>query len=122
MTKQVISGSKTEFKHGCPKKLWANLPVHDSKTQIGIKSRLVKYILVNKTSLGQSAEADKIFGTLKLRHTNTFILSHVILPTRYVFTIYETFQMRYCMKFYLKGHQNYNKSKLKVAKKAYFIK
>ena len=26
------------------------------------------------------------------------------------------------MKFYLKGHQNYNKSKSKVPKKAYFIK
>ena len=37
-----------------------------------------------------------------------------LLPTRYVFTIYETFQMRYCMKFYLKGHQIYNKSKWKV--------
>ena len=42
--------------------------------------------------------------------------------TRYVFTINEIFQMRYCMKFYLKGHQNYNKSKSKVPKKAYFIK
>ena len=48
--------------------------------------------------------------------------ANMLLPTRYVFTIYETFQMSYCMKFYLKGHQSYNKSKLKVAKKAYFIK
>ena len=45
-----------------------------------------------------------------------------LLPTKYVFKINETFPMRYCMKFYLKGHQNYNKSKLKVPKKAYFIK
>ena len=29
--------------------------------------------LVNQTSLGQSVVADKIFGTLKLRRTNTFI-------------------------------------------------
>ena len=30
--------------------------------------------------------------------------------------------MRYCMKFYLKGHQNYHKSKSKVPKKCPFIK
>ena len=33
---------------------------------------------------------------------------------RNVLGINETFQMRYCTKFYLKGHQNYNKSKSKV--------
>ena len=43
-----------------------------------------------------------------------------LLPTIYVLTIIETYQMRYCMKFYLKGHQNYNKSN--VPKNAYFIK
>ena len=46
----------------------------------------------------------------------------MLLSTRYVLTIYETFKMRYCMKFYLKGHQNYSMSKSKVAKKTYFIK
>ena len=28
----------------------------------------------------------------------------MLLPTRYDFTINETFQMRYCMKIYIKGH------------------
>ena len=60
---------------------------------------------------------------------STFQLSFILykstvmlLPTRYVFTIDETFQMRCCMKFYLKGHQNYNSINSKVAKKTYFIK
>ena len=39
-----------------------------------------------------------------LLHKNT----NKPLPIRYIFTINETFQMRYCMKFYLKGHQKYN--------------
>ena len=42
-------------------------------------------------------------------------------PSRYVLAINETFKKRYCMNYYLKGHQNYNKSKSKVPKKAYFI-
>ena len=33
-----------------------------------------------------------------------------LLPTRYVLSINETFQMRYCMKFYLKGYQKHKKS------------
>ena len=41
----------------------------------------------------------------------------MIMPTRYLLVIYDTFQLRYCMKFYLKGHQNYHKSKSKVPKK-----
>ena len=61
-----------------------------------------------------------------MAQNNNAILLHksanMLLPTRYVFAIYETFQMKYCMKFYLEGHQNWNKSKFKVAKKAYFIK
>ena len=32
-------------------------------------------------------------------------------------TTCESFQMRYCMTFYLKGHQNYQNSKLKIPKK-----
>ena len=31
-----------------------------------------------------------------------------------IFTISESFQMRYCMTLYLKGHQKYDRSKLKV--------
>ena len=46
----------------------------------------------------------------------------MLLPTRYVLIINMYFEMRYCMKVYLRGHQNYNKSKSKVPKKAYFIK
>ena len=34
-------------------------------------------------------------------------ITATLLPTRYVFTINETLQMRYCMKFYLKEHQKY---------------
>ena len=34
----------------------------------------------------------------------------------------ESFQMRYCMQVYLKGHQNCKKLKLKVPKKSTFIK
>ena len=32
------------------------------------------------------------------------IRAATLLPTRYVLTINETFQMRYCTKFYLIGH------------------
>ena len=39
-----------------------------------------------------------------------------LLPTRYVLTINETFQMRYCMKFYLKGHQKYKQSNFWLSK------
>ena len=45
-----------------------------------------------------------------------------LLAIIYVLVIIKTFQMRYRMKFYLKGHQNYNMSKSKVLKKAFFIK
>ena len=38
------------------------------------------------------------------------------LFTRYVLTINETFQMRCCTNVYLRGHQNYNKSKSKASK------
>ena len=31
-------------------------------------------------------------------------------PTKYVFTTIESFKMRYCMEFYLKGHRNYEKA------------
>ena len=37
-------------------------------------------------------------------------------------TTCESFQMRYCMTFYLKGHQIYQSSKLKLPKKSAFIK
>ena len=37
-------------------------------------------------------------------------------------TTCESFQMRYCMTFYLKGHQNYQNSKFKIPKKSAFIK
>ena len=33
-----------------------------------------------------------------------------LLPIRYILTINETFQMRYCMKFYLKEHQTYKEA------------
>ena len=41
----------------------------------------------------------------------------ILLPTRYVLIINNIFQMRYCMKFYLKGHQNYNESNSKYQKR-----
>ena len=37
-------------------------------------------------------------------------------------TTCESFEMRYCMTFYLKVHQNYQNSKLKTPKKSAFIK
>ena len=44
----------------------------------------------------------------------------MLLPTRYLLTINETFQMMYCMKFYLKVHQNHTKSQIKSSKKDLF--
>ena len=49
------------------------------------------------------------------------IHSVMLLPTIYVLTINEIFQMRYCKKFYLKGHQNYNMTKSKISRKCPFI-
>ena len=43
-------------------------------------------------------------------------------PGLKIYTTFETFQMRYCMMFYLKVHQNYQKLKKKVPKKSVFIK
>ena len=45
----------------------------------------------------------------------------MLLPTKYVIAIVQTFQMRYCKKSNLKGHQNYDKLKSKVPKKTYSI-
>ena len=42
------------------------------------------------------------------------------LPNRYVFTTITSFQMRYCVKFYLEGYQNYQKTKSKVLKRPKF--
>ena len=44
------------------------------------------------------------------------------LPTLWLLTTYESFQMRYCMNFFFKGHQNCQKSNLKVHEKSCFIK
>ena len=43
------------------------------------------------------------------------------LTTSMFNTTCESFQMRYCMTFYLKGHQIYQNSKLKLPKKSAFI-
>jgi len=48
-------------------------------------------------------------------------LKALLLLTRYVLGINKTLKMRYCTKFYLKGHQNYNKSESKVPKKAQIL-
>ena len=50
-----------------------------SEWALGTVQLATKPNLVNETSLGQSAQADKIFGTLKLCHTYTSILSFVSL-------------------------------------------
>ena len=44
------------------------------------------------------------------------------LPTLRFLTTNESFQMRYCMNFFFKGHQNCQKSNLKVHEKSCFIK
>ena len=44
------------------------------------------------------------------------------LPTLWFLTTNESFQMRYCMNFFFKGHQNCQKSNLKVHEKSCFIK
>ena len=44
------------------------------------------------------------------------------LATEGFLTTNESFQMRYYMKFYAKGHQNCQKSKSKLHKKSVFIK
>ena len=44
------------------------------------------------------------------------------LPSLRLLTTNESFQMRYCMNFFFKGHQNYQKSNLKVHEKSCFIK
>ena len=43
----------------------------------------------------------------------------IILPTRSVFQIFKSFQLKYPRKFYLMGHQNHQKSKSKVPKKTW---
>ena len=42
------------------------------------------------------------------------------LPTRNISTINKTFQMRYYMKFYLKGHQKYKQSNFWLSKYAWY--
>ena len=44
------------------------------------------------------------------------------MPTSMFNTTYESFQMRYYMTYYLKGHQIYQNSKLKLTKKSAFMK
>ena len=44
------------------------------------------------------------------------------LPTLRFLTTNESFQKRYCMNFFFKGHQNCQKSNLKVHEKSCFIK
>ena len=44
------------------------------------------------------------------------------LTTSIFNTICESFQMKFCVTFCLKVHQNYKKSKLKIPKKSSFIK
>ena len=48
------------------------------------------------------------------RPPNRHKSSNSTKPFRPIFTISESFQMRYCMTLYLKGHQKYNRSKLKI--------
>ena len=44
------------------------------------------------------------------------------MPSLRFQTTIKTFQMKYCMMYYHKGHQNCQKSKLKLPKKSAFIK
>ena len=48
-------------------------------------------------------------GSFQLSLVDT-IHAATLLLTTYVWNINETFQMRYYMKFYLKGHQKYKQS------------
>ena len=57
-----------------------------------------------------------------LREHGAYRITTTPMSTLRVHTTIENFQMRYCMIFYLKGHQNCQKSKLKVPKKSPFIK
>ena len=43
------------------------------------------------------------------------------MPTCSVYTTCKSFKMMYCMTFYLKGHQNYHKSKLKLLKSLFLL-
>ena len=65
-----------------------------------------------------------LWSKITIFQTNFLPLINAGLPmTTSIFnTTCESFQMRYCMLFYLKGHQIYQNSKLKLPKKSAFMK
>ena len=82
-------------------------------------------MLVAYVHYRQKISMDEALYEVKWLFSSEFLLcksTATLLPTRYVLANNETFQMRYCTMFYLKGHKNYNRSNLKAPKKAYFIK
>ena len=56
-----------------------------------------------------------------LREHGAYKITAMLTPSLGFYTTIETFQMRYSMMFYLKGHQNCQKLKLKVPKNSPFI-
>ena len=51
-----------------------------------------------------------------LREHVAYKITAILTPSLEFYTTIETFQMRYCIIFYLKGHQNCQKLNLKVSK------
>ena len=89
-----------------------------------INALLIGELEVHTAVLPQNRSFDSVWskiGTLQ----DCIVLSKsaaMSLPTLRFLTTNESFQMRYCMNFFFKGHQNCHKSNLKVHEKSCFIK
>ena len=93
-----------------------DLPVRVSKFQ-GIKSK-------GNDVLPQNRSFDSVWSKIRTLQDCIVLCKSAAmpLPTLWFLTTNESFQMRYCMNFFFKGHQNCQKSNLKVHEKSCFIK
>ena len=72
----------------------------------GIKNIAVTLVLINTRPICSVWSKIDTFQ----RSLEYIKIASIILLTLYVFATIKSFKMRYCMNFYLKGHQKYEKS------------
>ena len=81
-------------------------------------------LLINTAVLPQNRSFDSVWSKIGALQDCIVLYKSAAtpLPTLWLLTTNESFQMRYCMNFIFKGHQNCKKLNLKEHEKSCFIK
>ena len=91
---------------------------------IPVKRHFFFYFIRSTAVLPQNRSFDSVWSKIGTLQDCILLCKSAAtpLPTLWFLTTNESFQMRHCMNFFFKGHQNCQKSNLKVHEKSCFIK